>query len=108
MQEIVTKVLEAEKAAEARIQEARGRAAEIRAEADAKVQTRLHEAREQAERRSQEILDKARSRAQAEYAESVRQTRDETRIFFEEHAEEIERAVQSVIALLITPEWNQG
>jgi vacuolar-type H+-ATPase subunit H len=64
MQEIVTKVLEAEKAGEQRIQEARSKAAEIRARADGEVQVKLQEAREQAARRSQEILDQARSQGQ--------------------------------------------
>ena len=107
MQEIVTKVLEAEKAAEARIQEARSKAGEIRAEADAKVQTTLREAREQAEKLSREIQENARSRAQDEYARSVQQTRADTLAFFEQHEEDIKRAVESVVTLLTTPEWIQ-
>ena len=41
MQEIVTKVLEAEKEAEQRLQEARTKAGEIRAQADREVQEKL-------------------------------------------------------------------
>jgi vacuolar-type H+-ATPase subunit H len=50
MQEIVTKVLEAEKAAEQGIQEARSKAGEIRARADREVQDTMQQAREQAGR----------------------------------------------------------
>lgn len=108
MQEIVTKVLEAEKAAEARIQEARKKAGEIRAQADAQVQTNLQEAREQAEKHSLEILEKARSRSRAEYEESLKQVRNETQVFFEQHEQDIKRAAKSVVRLLIAPGWNQG
>ncbi len=107
MQEIVTKVLEAEKEAEATIQEARSKAGEIRAQADREVEAKLQEAREQASKRSQEILEKARNQARAEYEKSVQQTRDENQAFFHSHDEEINRAVEAVVSLIIAPEWAQ-
>ncbi|UCF97055.1 MAG: hypothetical protein JSV89_18055 [Spirochaetaceae bacterium] len=106
MQEIVTKVLEAEKAAEARIQEARSKAGEIRAQADREVQDALQQAREQAGKRSQEILEAARSRAQAEYEKAMQQTRDQDQEFFQNHEKDISRAVEAVIERIIAPEWT--
>ena len=107
MQEIVTKVLEAEKAAEGRIQEARSKAGEIRAQAEQEVEATVQEAREQAAKRSQEILSRAHSQARKEYEEAVEQARDENQTFFKSHEAEINRAVESVLALITSPEWAQ-
>jgi len=106
MQEIVTKVLEAEKAGEQRIQEARSKAAEIRARADGEAQAKLQEAREQAARRSQEILDQARSQAQAEYEKAVQRSLEDNQMFFEKHEEQINRAAKAVVDLITAPEWS--
>lgn len=108
MQEIVTKVLEAEKEAEARIQETRSKAAEIRAQADREVEAAMQEARERAGKRAQEILSQARSQAQKEYEEAVEKARDENRTFFTSHEGDIDRAAESVIALITNPEWAQS
>ena len=106
MQEIVTKVLEAEKEAEGRIQEARSKTAEIRAQADREVQVKLQEAREQAARRSQEILDKARSQARAEYEKAVQRSLEDNQLFFEKNEEQINRAAEAVVELITAPEWS--
>ena len=107
MQEIVTKVLEAEKSAEQHIQEARSKSAEIRALADRQVQTKLQEAREQAAKRSQEILEKARSQVRAEHEKALERTRDENREFFQSHEEDIKRAVEAVTGLVTAPQWSR-
>ena len=106
MQEIVSKVLETEKAAEQSIQEARARAGEIRAQVDREVQEKLQQAREQAASRAQEILEQARSQAQGEYEKAVRQSQDENREFFRKHEQQIDRAAEAVIMLVIAPEWS--
>jgi V/A-type H+-transporting ATPase subunit G/H len=106
MQEIVTQVLEAEKAAEERLQEARSRAGEIRAQADREVQEKLQQAREQAGRRSQEILEQARTRAGLAYEEALQKTRDENREFFQTQEEPINRAAEAVVALITIPQWS--
>jgi vacuolar-type H+-ATPase subunit H len=106
MQEIVTKVLEAEKAAEQGIQEVRSKAGEIRAQADREVHGTMQQAREQAGKRSQEILEAARSRAQEEYDKAVQQIRDENQAFFKNHEKEISRAVEAVIQGITAPEWT--
>ena len=106
MQEIVTKVLEAEQAAEQRVQEARSRAAEIRARSDRDVQARLQKAREQAGKRSQEILEKARAQVRAEHDKSLKQAQDENLEFFQSHEQDIDRAVEAVIGLVTAPEWS--
>lgn len=106
MQEIVTKVLEAEKAAEQRIQEARSKAGEIRAQADRDVQAKLEQAREQAARRSQEILDKARGQAQAEHEKALQQTEEDSRLFFENNERLIAKAAEAVVQIIITPQWS--
>jgi V/A-type H+-transporting ATPase subunit G/H len=106
MQEIVTKVLEAEKEAQQRIQEARNKAGEIRAQADQEVQGKLEQAREQAGRRAQEIVEQARSQAQAEYDKTLQQSKEENELFFEQHEEKIDRAAEAVMQLITTPEWS--
>ena len=83
MQEIVNKVLETEKAAEATVQEARNKAGEIRANADREVEATMQEAREQAGKRSQDILSEARSQAQAEHEKAVQRAREENQAFFQ-------------------------
>ena len=105
MQEIVTRVLEAEKAAETRIQEARSRAGEIRARADQEVQVRIQEARERAAGRSREILAQARERARAEHEQAVDRAQGERQAFFERHGQAIDQAVEAVAALVTAPEW---
>jgi V/A-type H+-transporting ATPase subunit G/H len=105
MQEIVTKVLEAEKAAEKRIQEARGKAADIRAQADRDVQATLEKARQQAAGGAQEIVDGARDRAEAEREKALRQTEEENRLFFEQNERLIDEAAQAVVHIITTPQW---
>ena len=106
MQEIVTKVLEAEKAAEQRIQEARSKAGEIRAQADRDVQGKLEKAREQAAGRSQEIVDKARSQAQGEHDKALQQTEEENRLFFEKNERLIDKAGEAVVQIITAPQWS--
>ena len=106
MQEIVTKVLEAEKAAEQRIQEARSQAGEIRAQADRDVQAKLEQAREQAARRTREIVDKARSHAQEEHERALRQTEEENRLFFENNEPLMAKAVETVVRIITAPQWS--
>jgi V/A-type H+-transporting ATPase subunit G/H len=106
MQEIVNKVLEVEKAAEQRIQEARSKAAEIRAKADKDVQAKLEEAREEAARRSQEILAQASNQATAEHDKALQQTQEENQLFFENHEEQIDEAAQTVVRMIIAPQWS--
>jgi V/A-type H+-transporting ATPase subunit G/H len=108
MQEIVTRVLEAEKEAETRIQEARSKAGEIRAQADREVEAAMQQAREQAGKRSQEILSRARSQAQEEYEKAVEQAREENQAYFRSHDEDINRVADSVLALITNPEWAQS
>jgi V/A-type H+-transporting ATPase subunit G/H len=106
MQEIVTKVLEAEKAAERRIQEARSKAGEIRAQADRDVQAELEQARERAARRSQEIVDEARSQAETEHQKALQQTEEENRLFFEHNERLIDEAAEAVIRIITAPQWS--
>ena len=105
MQEIVTKVLEAEKAAEQRIQEARSKAGEIRAQADREVQAELQEAREQVSKRSQEILEQARNRSREEYEKALQRTQEENQEFFSKHGKQLTVAAEAVVRLITTPEW---
>jgi V/A-type H+-transporting ATPase subunit G/H len=106
MQEIVTKVLEAEKAAEQRLQEARNKVGEIRAQADREIQAKLQEARERAAQRSQEILTLARKQAKVEYEKILEQTQEGNREFFQTHEEQIDRAAQAVVELITASEWS--
>ena len=106
MQEIVTRVLEAEKAAEQRIQEARSKAGDIRAQADREAQAALEQAREQAARGSQEILDKARSRARAEHEKALQQTEEENRLFFENNEPLFDKAAEAVVRIVTAPQWS--
>ena len=106
MQEIVTKVLEAEKAAEQRIQEARSNGGEIRAQADRDVQVRLEQAREQAVRRSQEILEQARSKAREEHEKTLQQAQEEDREFFQKQEEQLDRAAEAVVRIITAPQWS--
>ena len=106
MQENVNKVLEVEKAAEQRIQEARSKAGEIRAKADKDVQAKHDEAREEAARRSQEILEQARNQATAEHDKALQQTQEENQLFFENHEEQIDEAAQTVVRMIIAPQWS--
>jgi V/A-type H+-transporting ATPase subunit G/H len=106
MQEIVTKVLEAEKAAEQRLQEARSKAEEIRAQADRDVQGKLERARQRAARRSQEIVEKARSQAQGEQERALQQTEDENRLFFENNEQLIVKAAEAVVQIITAPQWS--
>ena len=102
MQEIVSKVLEAEKAAEKCVQEAKAQAAEIRAQADRKVEQRMQEAREEAGRRLQEIVSRARSKSASEYEKAMTQAREENKVFLEHHDKDINIAVENVVALIVS------
>ena len=106
MQEIVTKVLEAEKEAEQRLQEARAKAAEIRGQADREVQAKLQEAREQATRRSHEIVEQARQQAKEEYEQALQQAREDNREFFRDHDDQLDRAAEAVVELITVPQWT--
>jgi len=106
MQEIVTKVLEAEKSAEQRIQEARGKAGEIRAQADRAVQAKLEQARAQAAQRAREIVDKARSQAQGAHEKALQQTEEENRLFFENNEPLIIKAAEAVVRIITAPQWS--
>ena len=105
MQEIVSKVLDAEKEAEQGIQNARTEATEIRARADGDVQRMQEAAREQAAAASERILEQARGEARKEYEQAVKRAAEENRVFFERHETEIGGAVKAVYRLISTPVW---
>ena len=108
MQEIVTKVLEAEQEAEQLLSDARKKAAELRAAADAEAAGRLQEARLAAQTLIQETLARTRAEAEAERARTVRQAELEAERFLQENQEALERVEGEVVALVITPEYGKG
>ena len=67
---------------------------------------RLEQAREQAARRSQEILEKARSRAREEHEQTLQRAQKEDREFFRKHEEQLDRAAEAVVRIIIAPQWS--
>jgi len=107
MQEIVDKVLGAEREAEKTVQEARARAAEIRRQADEESERRLQEARERAQALVQESLTEARARAAGEQKQAREEAERRNARFLEERADALEAAVEAVVTLLMTPEQDR-
>jgi vacuolar-type H+-ATPase subunit H len=108
VEEIVGKILEAEKEAEQLVQEARTHAAELRAGSDSESEKTLGDARERARQRIQEAIGKARSDAEAERERKLAQIEAEGQRFLEEHAEGIGRAAEKIVSLLVQPEYRKG
>ena len=108
MQEIVNKVLDAEKAAELALSEARQRAAGLRAEADTQTATALQEARAQAQELLQADLAKARAEAEREGREQVQRAEREAATFLESRRDTLRGLVERVVQLVISPENLKG
>lgn len=103
MQEIVNKVLEAEKQAEQTLAEARQKAAAVRAEADALTATALQEARAQAQELLQTGLAEARAQAEGSSRELVRRAEQEAASFLEGRQEVLRALVERVVRLAAAP-----
>jgi vacuolar-type H+-ATPase subunit H len=95
MQEIVSKVLEAEQQAEQTITEARQKAASIRASADAQQQL-------------QAALAAARAEAERARREKVGKAEREASTFLDEHQGALQALVEQVVALITAPENLKG
>ena len=108
MQEILTKVLEAEKQAELALTEARKEAAALRAAADAETATAIQEARVAAQELLQTSLAEARAEADRAGREQVQRAEREAATFLEGRQETLRGLVDRVVELVITPESLKG
>jgi V/A-type H+-transporting ATPase subunit G/H len=108
MQEIVSKVLEAEQQAEQTITEARQKAASIRASADAEAAAKLAEARAAAQQQLQAALAAARAEAERARREKVGKAEREASTFLDEHQGALQALVEQVVALITAPENLKG
>ena len=104
MQEIVSKVLEAEQQAEAIVREAGSKAAQIRREAEAEAEGALGQAREQAQDLVRQALEEARGQAALERRQAEEEAERHRERFLAERREAIEEAAEAVAFLLVTPE----
>ena len=104
MQEIVTKVLEAEQA----LAEARQKAAALRAAADTQTTAALQEARGKAQELLQADLARARAEAEREAREQVQSAEREAAAFLESRQEALRNLVERVVQLAVSPESLKG
>ncbi len=107
MQNIVDQVLETEKKAESILQQARAREAEIRGEAEARASDLLVQARAEAQKILLEETDRARRESEQAYRQAIQQAEAEEADFIPRNRERIERAVDRILRLLLTPEWRK-
>lgn len=108
MEQIISKVLEAEQQAEQALGEARRKAAAIRAAADAESATRVQEARAKAKALSQETLAAARAEAEAARERAVAQAAGQAELFLQENQATLRRLVDQVVTLITTTGLPKG
>jgi vacuolar-type H+-ATPase subunit H len=108
MQEIVNKVLEAERQAEQTLAEARQKSSALRGEADAQAAAALQQARAQAQELLQAELAEARAEAERSTGEQVRKAHAEAESFLASRQEVLGDLVERVVQLAATPEYLKG
>ena len=107
VQDIIQRVLTAEQEAETVVREAREQAARIRAESDADVSRRLEQARADAQTHVQKTAQAAREDARRARDQALANAAEDTRRFETRHADRINNAVDTVCAVLVTPEYDR-
>lgn len=108
MREVIDEILGTEKEAERIVEEARAAAAEVRSRADAQTAKLIAAAREDAQAILKEETRRARERARAAHEALSRQAEEENRRFLQRQEENVRRLVDSVVALILTPEHAKG
>ncbi len=106
MREVIEEILGTEKQAQRTVEDARKRAAEIRAHADAESADILARARADAQLLMREQGDAARERARAKHQAAVGQATEENRIFLQQQEAGLEQLVDRVVRIILRPEQS--
>ena len=106
MEQIVARILEAEKEAEGVLQQARAKAAEVRSQADAQSEEHLKRAREEAHSRVQAALQRVRDETEQSRRQALERIEQDNSRFIEAQRETIQRTADRVLQLLLQPEFS--
>lgn len=104
---VLNEIIKSEKEAEAVIQEARGKAAEIVSKADAEYNSSISSAREENQKKIQEEIRKAHDKASESFTAAVKDAEKENSAFFEESKERTDSVAKNIAESLLKPEYDK-
>lgn len=104
MEQMVSRILDAEKEAESVLQRARAKAAELRSQADAESEKLLQQTRQEAQERQRAALKRVREQIEQTRREALGRIEEANRSFLEQHGEAIERTSDKVVELVLKPQ----
>jgi vacuolar-type H+-ATPase subunit H len=104
---VLSEIIKSEKEAEAVIQDARKKAAEIVSKADAEYNSSISGAREKNQKKIQEEISEAHKRASESFAEAVKDAEKENSDFFAESKERTDSVAKDIAESLLKPEFEK-
>jgi len=104
MREVIEEILGKEKDAQRAVEEARARAAEIKAKAELDAAAAVSSARDEAQRILKDEAEKARERVRLTHRKAVEAAEAENARFLERQRPTLEALVGRVVELIVTPE----
>lgn len=104
MQEVLTRLLEAEKEAEQLVAEARNKAVSIRSDAEARCNTRLREEREALRERTDRELSKTARREEERFRSELAALEERKRLLHADGGENLKAVIEKTKALLCESE----
>ncbi len=107
MGDIIDQVLQAEEAANAKLDAARQKAAEMKKAVDADASSALEEAHIKAQGIVEERISRARAEADQDHERRIRETEKENSDFVERNSRLLEKIVDAVVELIVTPEYKK-
>lgn len=107
MNEIVDEVIKAEQEAEKIVDQAREQVQEERNTLELELNERLKQAKEAAQKLMQETIARAKKEAQQEYSDIITKAEEENKVFLQENADKVDKIIENIVHLIITPEYNR-
>jgi vacuolar-type H+-ATPase subunit H len=107
MNEIVDEVLKAEQEAEKLVENAREQIQKKRNGLETELADRLKKARDAAQEMIQETITRAKEETQKEYSDIMMKAEAENREFLEKNASKVDKIIENIVHLIITPEYNR-
>ena len=107
MEEIIGRIIEAEKNAEKILKDARTRESELRTRVERESVERLDRARREAKRRFEEKVGEAREKGRKTLEEAIRTAEEKSREFQDRNRKRMEEIAEKVVRLIVSPEHER-
>ena len=107
MEEIIKRIVQAEKNAEKLLEDARARESKLRARVEQESAERLEKARLESKENLERKVEDARKKGKSDFNEAVRNAEESSQDFQNQNQERLENITEKIVGLVVTPEYDR-